>query len=59
MNRLLEKLADDKPLARKKREFEAEVTILERNSADGSEDSLKEEKPDEKKVVQSLIEQNS
>ena len=30
---------------------EPEVTILRRNDADGSEDSLNERKPDEKEVV--------
>ena len=33
-----------------------EVTKLRRNDANGSEDSLKEKKPDGKKVVQSLVE---
>ena len=56
LRRLLEKLADDKPVARNKGKEEKEITILGRNDADGSEDSLKEKEPDEKEVVQSLVE---
>ena len=55
LRRLLEKLADDKPVVKEKGEEEPEVTILRRNDADGSEDSLKEKKPDGKKVMQSLV----
>ena len=46
--RLLEKLADDKPVVHNKGEEEPEVTILRRNEADGSEDSSKERKSDGK-----------
>ena len=53
---LLEKLADDKPVVKEKSTEELEVTIFRRNDADGSEDSLKEKKPDGKEVVQSLVE---
>ena len=56
LRRLLEKLADDKPVVRSKDKKEPEVTISGRNDADGSEDSLKEKQPDEKEVVQSLVE---
>ena len=56
VRRLLEKLADNKPVVKEKGKEESEVTILKRNDADGSEDSLKEKKPDGKEVVQSLIE---
>ena len=56
LRRLLEKLADDKPVVQEKGEEEPEVTILRRNEADGSEDSSKERKPDGKEVVQSLLE---
>ena len=56
LRRLLEKLADDKPVVKKKGEEEPEVTILRRNEADGSEDSSKERKPDGKEVVQPLVE---
>ena len=56
LRRLLQKLADAKPVVRKKGKEEPEVTILRRNDADGSEDSLKEKQPDEKEVVQSLVE---
>ena len=59
LRRLLEKLADDKPVVKEKGEEEPEVTILRRNDADGSEDSLKERKPDRKEVVQSLVERIS
>ena len=52
--RLLEKLADDKPVVQG--EEEPEVTILRRNEADDGEDSSKERKPDGKEVVQSLVE---
>ena len=52
--RLLEKLADDKPVIREKDKEEPEVTILRRNETGGGEDSLKE-KSDGKEVVQSVI----
>ena len=56
LRRLLEKLADDEPLVKKKGKKEPEVTILRRNDADGTEDSLKEKEPDGKEVVRSLVE---
>ena len=56
LRRLLEKLADDKPVVEEKGEEKPEVTILRRNDVEGSEDSLQEKKPDEKEVVQSLVE---
>ena len=56
LRRFLEKLADDKPVVKEKSKEEPDVTILRRNDADGSEDSLKEKKPDGKEVVQSLVE---
>ena len=52
--RLLEKLADDKPVIKEKGKEEPEVTILRRNETGGGEDSLKE-KSDGKEVVQSLV----
>ena len=52
--RLLEKLADDKPVIKEKGEEEPEVTILRRNEAGGGEESIKE-KSDGKEVVQSLV----
>ena len=52
--RLLEKLADDKPVIRGKGKEEPEVKILRRHEIGGGEDSLKE-KPDGKKVVQLLV----
>ena len=56
LRRLLEKLADDKPVVKEKGKEEPEVKILRTNDADGSEGSLKEKKPDGKEVVQSLVE---
>ena len=52
--RLLEKLADDKPVIKEKCKEEPENTILRRNETGGGEDSLKE-KADGKEVVQSLV----
>ena len=52
--RLLEKLADDKPMIKEKGKEEPEVTILTRNEVGGGEDSLKENS-DGKEVVQSLV----
>ena len=54
LRRLLEKLADDKPVIKEKGMEEPEVTILRRNEAIGGENSLKD-KSDEKEVVQSLV----
>ena len=54
--RLLETLADDKPVVQDKGAEEPEVTILRINEADGREDSSKERKPDGREVVQSLVE---
>ena len=56
LSRLLEKVADNKPVIRNKGKEEPEVTILGRNDADANEDSLKGKQPDEKEVVQSLLE---
>ena len=56
LRRLLEKLADEKPVVKEKGEEEPEVTILRRIEADGSEDSSEERKPDGREVVQSLVE---
>ena len=39
--RLLEKLADDKPVIKEKGKEEPEVTILRRNETGGGEDSIK------------------
>ena len=51
--RLLEKLADDKPMIKEKGKEEPEVT-MRRNEVGGGEDSLKE-KSDGKEVDQSLV----
>ena len=56
LRRLLEKLADDKPVVKEERKEEPKVTILRGNDADGSEDSLKRKKLDGKEVVHSLVE---
>ena len=53
--RLLEKLADDKPVIKEKGKEEPEVTILRSNETGGGEASLKESHPDGKEVVQSLV----
>ena len=52
----LEKLAVDRPVVRDNNKDEPEVTILRRREAAYSEDSLKEKQPDDKEVVQSLVE---
>ena len=54
LRRLLEKLADDKPVIKEKVKEEPEVTILRRNETGSGEISLKD-KSDGKKVVQSLV----
>ena len=48
LRKLLEKLADDKPVIEKKGKDEPEVTILRRNDVDGSDNYLEEKKTDEK-----------
>ena len=53
--RLLEKLADDKPVIKEKGKEEPEVTILRRKEADSGEDSRKENKSGEREVVRSLV----
>ena len=53
--RLLEKLADDKPLIETKGREEPEVTILRRDEKVGNEDPLRGSNPDVKEFVQSLV----
>ena len=53
--RLLEKLADDKPVIEGKGKEEPEVTILRRSETVGGENFLEESNPDGKEVVQSLV----
>ena len=53
--RLLEKLADDKPVIERKGKEEPEVTILRRSETIGGENSLEESNPDGKEIVQSLV----
>ena len=53
--RLLEKLADDKPVIREKGKEEPEVTILRRNETGGGEDSLKEKSDGKEVVTKSLM----
>ena len=54
--RLLEKLADDKPVIEGKGKEEPEVTILRRSETDGDEDTSEERNPNGKEIVQSLVE---
>ena len=54
--RLLEKLADDKPVIQEKGKEEPEVTILRRSEIVSDENTSKVTNPDGKKVVQSLVE---
>ena len=55
VKRLLEKLADDKQVARNNDEGKPEVTILKRREATQSEDSTIRQ-PDDKEVVRTLVE---
>ena len=54
--RLLEKLADDKPVIQEKGKEEPEVTILRRSEIVSDENTSKVTNPDWKEVVQSLVE---
>ena len=56
LRRLVENLADYKHVNRNNDKDEPEVTILRRNDTAYGEDSLKEKQPDDKEVVQSLVE---
>ena len=53
--RLLEKLADDKPVSEIKGREEPEVTILRRTETVGNADSLRGSNTDGKEVVRSLV----
>ena len=53
--RLLEKLADDKPVIGRKGKEEPEVTILRRSETDSGENTSEESNPDGKEIVQSLV----
>ena len=53
--RLLEKLADDKPVIEGKCKEEPEVTILRMSETVVGENSLDESNPDGKEIVQSLV----
>ena len=55
MMRLLEKLADEKPVTEGKGKEEPEVTILRRSETVGGGNSLEESNPDGKEVVQPLV----
>ena len=46
-------------MVKEKGKEESEFTMLKKNDADGSDDSLKEKKPDGKEVVQSSIERKT
>ena len=54
--RLLEKLADDKPVIQEKGTEEPEVTILRKSGIVSDENTTKVTNPDGKEVVQSLVE---
>ena len=54
--RLLEKLADDKPVIQEKGKEEPEVTILRRSEIVSDKNTSKVTNPDGKEVVQSLVE---
>ena len=54
--RLLEKLADDKPVIQEKGNEEPEVTILRRSEIVSDKNTSKVTNPDGKEVVQSLVE---
>ena len=54
--RLLEKLADDKPVIQEKGKEEPEVTILRKSGIACDENTSKVTNPDGKEVVQSLVE---
>ena len=53
--RLLEKLADDKPVIERKGKEEPEVTILRRSETASGENTSEESNPDDKEIVQSLV----
>ena len=53
--RLLEKLADDKPVIERKGKEEPEVTILRRSETASGENTSEESNPDGKEIVQSLV----
>ena len=55
MMRLLEKLAYDKPVIKRKGKEEPEVTILQRSETVGDEDTSEGRNPDGKEIVQSLV----
>ena len=56
--RLLEKLADDKPVIEGKGKEEPEVTILRRSETVGGENSLEESNHVGKQIVQSLVDRS-
>ena len=53
--RLLEKLADDKPVIDRKGKEGPEVTILRRSETASGENTSKESNPEGKEIVQSLV----
>ena len=56
LRRLLEKLADDKPVVQNNDKDKLEVIILKRGEANHGEDSTISKQLDDKKVVQTLVE---
>ena len=58
LKRLLEKLADDKPVIQENCKEEPEVTILRRSGIASDGNTMKVTNPDGKDVVQSLVEKS-
>ena len=56
LRKLLEKLADNKPVVRNNDNEKPEVTILKRGEAAHGEDSTIGKQPDDKEVVRTLVE---
>ena len=56
LRRLLEKLADDKPIVRNNDKDKSEVNILKRGETARGEDSTIGKQPDDKEVVRTLVE---
>ena len=56
LRRLLEKLADDKPVVSESVKDRPEVTILKREEVTHGEDSMKNRESENKEVVQTLVE---
>ena len=55
LRRLIEKLADEKPVVRNNDKDKPEVTIMKRGEAAHGEDSMISKQPDDKEVVRTLV----